>query len=203
MNIVELEISDIRVFIADITGLEIEKTDFSGFSGYRLKKLSRKKNEKSMIQSVGAELVLIHAAEKCFGVKPPIEYYADDRGKTYFKDIPAFFSLSHSGRYAVCAVAKAEVGIDVQKKRNANMRLAQRFFTDREYNYVKSDPKDNFNRIWARKEAFSKAAGEGIQIGFSTTDVLDEYAEHNGKRYMIYDITYDDGYSMAASVICR
>ena len=203
MNIVELEISDIRVFIGDITGLEIEKTDFSGFSEYRLKKLSRIKNEKSMIQSAGAELVLIHAVEKCFGRKPPIEYYADERGKTYFKDIPAFFSLSHSGRYAVCAVAKTEVGIDVQEKRTANMRLAKRFFTHREYEYVKSDPKDNFNRIWARKEAFSKAAGDGIQIGFATTDVLDEYVEHNGERYRIYDILYDDSYSMAAAIICR
>ena len=58
-------------------------------------------------------------------------------GKPYVKQellraaVPArpwFFNLSHSGEYAICATAHAEIGCDIQRISSERKRLAEQFF---------------------------------------------------------------------------
>lgn len=202
MKILEFNADGVRVFLGDISDIDLDRVDENIFSNYRIKKTHKIKNTNSLRQSIGAELVLIYAVKKCFNIDPPVDYRADDRGKTYFNNIDAFFSLSHSGRYVACVISENEVGVDIQKKREPNMKLAERFFTKSEYESVKKDPIDKFNRIWTRKEAVSKAVGDGLQIGFPQIDVLDRYISHRGAVYKIYDIACSEGYSMSVAVKC-
>lgn len=198
----EFVCGNIRIFAADISDLDITEIDISKLSQYRAGKIKSISNEKTKRESLGAELVLNYGVKKCFDVDAPVNYRADERGKTYFMDIDAFFSLSHSGDYAVCAVSDKAVGVDIQKIKPVNMRLAERFFTADELAAVKENPIEQFNRIWARKEAVSKAVGDGIQIGFVGIDVLNDYITHNGILYRIFDIKVNEAYSMAAAVMC-
>lgn len=200
MIIREIQCEDIRLFIGDISEVDPDKIDKSLLSQYRAGKLRSIKKEKARRQSAGAELTLNYALKACIGKEAPTEYYADERGKTYFRDIDAYFSLSHSGDYALCAVSDRIVGADIQKKRKVNYRLAERFFTADELERIKKNPDDAFNRIWARKEALSKAVGAGIQMGFRNIDVLNSTVTYKGIKYRLYDIEAVSGYSIAAAV---
>ena len=50
-------------------------------------------------------------------LQSPVEtdYTYGRLGKPYFKNLPWYFSMSHSGEYVFCAVSEREVGADIQK----------------------------------------------------------------------------------------
>jgi 4'-phosphopantetheinyl transferase len=87
------------------------------------------------------------------------------------------FNLTHSGRFAIVAVAKdLRVGVDVEciRKDFPGLEVARRFFSPVEVQVLISLPEkqlsEAFFRGWTRKEAFIKAVGAGLSIP------LDEFA---------------------------
>ena len=86
-----------------------------------------------------------------------------------------FFSISHSGNYAVCAVAETPVGIDIENTGRFKRREKYMFFTDNETRYVNSaDSARRFCLIWTRKEAYIKALGEPLSFAAKTELVTPE-----------------------------
>ena len=98
------------------------------------------------------------------------------------------------------------IGVDIEKLRSYDEKLAERFFSKEEQEYLKhTDEKDeNFTRIWTSKEAYGKFTGVGMEDGLkfsifhNPTVPLDVILpccfEHNekevsGERY-IYTICY-------------
>jgi 4'-phosphopantetheinyl transferase len=78
------------------------------------------------------------------------------------------FNLSHTHGLVACAIARDEVGVDVEMAdRRADYNIADRFFAPEEAQVVKSasprDRADVFFRFWTLKEAFIKATGEGLR----------------------------------------
>lgn len=86
-----------------------------------------------------------------------------------------FFSISHSGNYAVCAVAETPVGIDIENTGRFKRREKYMFFTDNETRYVNErDSARRFCIIWTRKEAYIKALGEPLASASETELVTPE-----------------------------
>lgn len=93
-------------------------------------------------------------------------------GKPSFKDqtLPLSFNISHTKGFcaSILAVggAKPEVGIDVETVRPYRERVAQRIFSNEEYEYVNhSASKDEaFTKLWTLKEAYIKAIGKGLSF---------------------------------------
>ncbi len=84
-------------------------------------------------------------------------------GKPYLPASPdTYFSLSHTGNFVVCAVAEAPVGIDAQQLTACNGRLAKRWFTPAEQEWIRANPDERFTRLWTQREAYAKMTGEGI-----------------------------------------
>lgn len=85
-------------------------------------------------------------------------------GKPYFRQHPEiFFNLSHSGTMAACCVADRPVGIDIEGGRPCRLKVAQRFFSERERAWVEeAETEHRFFRLWTLKEAYAKADGAGI-----------------------------------------
>lgn len=87
------------------------------------------------------------------------------------------FSVSHSGDWAVIAVGRSPLGIDIEARRTVRDvdALASRFLAPGEARALRCVPalhrEPVFLRFWARKEAYAKALGEGIAIGFRTFDL--------------------------------
>ena len=75
-------------------------------------------------------------------------------------------NLSHSGKTALCIAGDCSVGCDVEKIKEANLLLAERFFTAFEYEAISSsdNPNNTFFRLWTLKEAFMKCLGLGFAL---------------------------------------
>lgn len=78
------------------------------------------------------------------------------------------FNLSHSGEMAVCILTKNEVGIDIEKMRKYNPKVANKILSDEEWEILqKSEQKDkDFTKFWTLKEAYGKYTGKGLGMDF-------------------------------------
>lgn len=108
-------------------------------------------------------------------------------GRLYLPGVNDFyFSLSHSGEYAVCAIADRPVGVDIQKRRETKINLARRFFQSTEADHIEEQPsekkEDLFFRYWTGKESYLKLTGKGIlggldsfMVDFRECKIIDPY----------------------------
>lgn len=63
-------------------------------------------------------------------------YCYGEHGKPMRKDGKVCFNLSHSGKYVLCAVAETEIGCDIEKVKEVKWKLAKRFFSEEEYDFL-------------------------------------------------------------------
>ena len=142
------------------------------------------KDEKSTRERIkaAAGYYSVHTGETF--IEHQFEIKRTERGKPYFPNCPEIgVSVSHSGDYFVCALAKGEVGIDLQEHRmlasdtveDAEIRLrriAGRFFNPTETEFAEINTFYRFYALWAAKESYVKYTGKGIDNDFSGFNVL-------------------------------
>ena len=94
----------------------------------------------------------------------------EESGRPY-SDTGLGISIAHSGGLIACAVAESDpVVIDVERpspKRSTD-RIAHRYFTSVERDWLSGEPADSFYRLWVLKEAWLKARGTGIAGGLDS-----------------------------------
>lgn len=148
------------------------ENQLSTLSPYRLAKINSCKNDEDKRRCLGATILLDKALAE-YGLKEQDMLYGlNEHSKPYFtnrEDIK--FSLSHSGEYVAVAVSHKEIGIDIQQTGVVNLKIAERFFTRYECEYIKS--RDDFYRIWALKESFIKAIGKGLAMPLNSFCIED------------------------------
>ena len=85
-----------------------------------------------------------------------------------------FFSLSHSGCYALLAVSDGDVGADLEWVRPVPERVAARVFTPDERRWLEDggDYAARFFTLWTLKEALLKACGRGLTLPPQSLNVL-------------------------------
>lgn len=91
-------------------------------------------------------------------------------------DMPWQFSLSHSGEWGVCALARTAVGIDIERYHPRHVAaLAARYFTEDEQTALaalsEGERERAFFRLWTAKESILKAQGVGLSGGLRTASV--------------------------------
>jgi 4'-phosphopantetheinyl transferase len=87
---------------------------------------------------------------------------------------PITFNLSHSGNFALVAVANGcDVGVDVEIVRTdpTLSQVADRFFTPGEARWLATQDPTGFFRLWTLKEACIKAAGGGLSIPLNQFEI--------------------------------
>ncbi len=116
----------------------------------------------------------LDACLRTVGLREPDEPITrDEHGCPRLTAHPAWqFSLSHSGDWAVCALADAPVGIDVERVRPVRIdALARRYFTEQEAALLITLPDTErqiaFFRLWTAKESVLKAQGIGLSGGLA------------------------------------
>lgn len=164
---------------------------------WRRERWEKLKNENARQESLAAGLLFAHAVER-WGLSP----WETDRvtvlpaGKPVLADRPdLWFSLSHSGRYALCAVSGAPVGADVQEMRKAKLTIARRFHPA-ERDWLSRRPgaeqQAALFRLWTRKEAWVKAVSADRVLSLSEADVI-----HRLPGLTFRDFTLSGGYAAA------
>jgi 4'-phosphopantetheinyl transferase len=88
------------------------------------------------------------------------------RGKPTLRD-HAPFNITHAGDYAVLALSKQTVGVDLEHFRPIDWkRISERFFHPEERAFLarSPEPEKDFLRIWTLKESYLKAEGTGFSV---------------------------------------
>lgn len=132
--------------------------------------LSNKHEDSSKIGKTAVRLI---ACEK-LGVKSSeLEFSLGENGKPYLKSLPDFhFNISHSSKKVAIAISDSPIGIDIEKLRKPNFKIATRFFAENEIDYIGENP-HRFFEIWTKKEAYLKFKGTGIKFPINSFDVTE------------------------------
>lgn len=162
---------------------------------WRRQRCNRLRREESRQESLRAGLLYVYALEQ-WGVDPASVVTILPAGKPVLagrKDV--FFSLSHSGNWAMCAVSNKPVGADIQRLRPVKSTMARRLHTQ-EQAWLEATPPEawepEFFRLWTRKEAWVKAVSEGDMLSLSAVDVI-----HPVTGLYFQDYTFPGGYQAA------
>ncbi len=142
---------------------------------WRRERYDRLRNEAARRESLGAGLLFAYAMRRR-GISPEEPIQELPAGKPVFaRREDVFFSLSHSGRYVLCAVSGAPVGVDVQQIRPVRLSLVRRFHPA-EQAWLEDRPEEERQvalfRLWTRKEAWVKAVSGDHFVSLSEADVI-------------------------------
>ena len=166
---------------------------------WRRRRYERLRYAPARTESLAAGLLWRYVMEEQ-GLTPdePVKFL--QAGKPVFTERDnMFFSLSHSGQYAMVAVSDRQVGADVQKVKPVHLSIARRLnFRERDWLAAWPAPEQTkaFFRIWVRKEAWVKAVSEDRLLAIDQEDVMHDLP---GWHFTDYDLA--DGY--LAAVCCR
>ena len=135
--------------------------------------------------------------------------YTGENGKPYMDGFE-YFSISHTGSVWAVLVSERECGLDIQHARSCNaLSIAGRFYHPDDAAAVtamhEEDPekgRDEFFRLWARREAMVKAFG-GSAADSDIPSVSGECAEYRGAPCRIIDICMPDLPELYAAVCVR
>lgn len=93
-------------------------------------------------------------------------------GKPYLTEYPEIhFNISHSGGWAVCALASMPCGVDIQERRPIrSRRMVERTMNAREQRQIleSEDSIGEFIKLWTYKESCIKLSGEGLHQEMKT-----------------------------------
>ncbi|MFB2975156.1 4'-phosphopantetheinyl transferase family protein [Microseira sp. BLCC-F43] len=146
-----------------------------------------------------------------------LEFCYSDRGKPSLggPHTSVCFNLSHSQSLALYAIARRPIGIDLEYIRPLDdaLKLAQRFFSPREYAFIAALPPDQkqkaFFQLWTCKEAYLKATGEGLaglgQVEVSLTSggaarLIADNKSQEQNCWFLQPLTPDPNYAAAVAV---
>lgn len=151
--------------VQDLPDPAAEPAVMEGLWEERKQKILRYKLEESRRQSLGAGLLLKWALQRYGATAEKLSYGSN--GKPEAESV--YFNLSHSGQWAVCAVGDGPVGCDVEEIVVVRNGVAERFFTQKEVEYLnRFDGEERvaeFFRLWTLKESYMKMTGEGMSLG--------------------------------------
>lgn len=97
------------------------------------------------------------------------EYQLNSFGKPITSGL--FFNISHShGLVGIVISDTHDIGIDIEKIRKMEDKVAKYISSDEEYKYIKDDK--SFFEVWTNKESITKAYGSGIKGKISEIPAL-------------------------------
>ena len=122
-----------------------------------------------------------------------------ENGKPYIEGFERF-SVSHTGGVWAVLIDMRECGLDIQLDRKCDIiAISRRIYAAKDADRIASmneeDPeraKEEFFRLWARREALTKAMG-GSVCDAALPSVLTNKLSANCVPYMIFDIGFPDG----------
>ncbi len=177
---------DISVF-EDASLYEKGKTLLSAERKAYIEKL---KNPQAARLSLGAGVLLFFALQKCNHTEQLEKIKKTPLGKPYLEGVDFQFSLSHSGKYALCAYSDRKIGADLQQiKEKIPERTKKILSKDEDFflaEFAEQDRTQLFFRLWARKESLIKWDGRGLrlplqEISFVKNGTLTDTLEWDGK----------------------
>lgn len=206
----------IRIFAMKAAGQDFTAARWNRYlSEERRAEAEKRKNEKERQLFLAAEVLLNLSLEHAGADNIlPAAYRRNSYGKPYLlQNQEIKVNWSHSGAYAVCALADCEVGIDLQDMgKMPKEALVRRFLQPEERIFYENAPEEQkkllFYQFWTVKESFLKAAGTGFHTPLDSFYVRMSGAEpkivqrESGRNYGCRLLDFEDK-NYAAAVCCE
>jgi 4'-phosphopantetheinyl transferase len=103
-------------------------------------------------------------------------------GKPYVIGVNKFYiSKTYTHEKFYMAVSLFNIGLDAELVRPINIKIAERFFTEKEKKFISTsnDKMYDFYKIWTRKEAYVKATGSSLVTELKNKDVTEDKIDQN------------------------
>ncbi len=129
--------------------------------------------------SLYADLIVRVIACKTFGLtNKDIDFFKSEYGKPNLNNYLNFhYNVSHTRNAIAVVVSDSQVGVDIEKIREAEFKIVNRFFTQPEIEFIDNtvaESKKRFYIVWTKKEAYIKYIGKGLYIPLNSFNVFDE-----------------------------
>jgi len=154
-------------------------------------------NNTSKLQTVAGELLARYSVGQYLqSPLQEINLVFGEKGKPHIGNLTdVHFNISHSGHYVVCAVAPKEIGIDVERIRSVNLRIAERFFSPSEISDLMALDEEArmhyFITLWTIKESYLKAIGRGLTQHLNSFTII-----RTGDSYLLTGNLEAEGYGI-------
>ena len=159
------------------------------------------------LRTLYGELMVRYVLGCRFSLKnEDIEFSRNAARKPFIKDCPIHFNISHAGDFVVCAFSEQEIGIDIEKIKDIDLDIAQRFFHQQEYDDLLAQQKpaqlDYFYSLWTLKESYLKWLGTGLSTPldsfcFNIADMKITCVDKNRKETPFFKQFYVEGYKLS------
>ncbi len=155
--------------ITDYTQAQLQGA-YAQLSPSRKERIDRLRRPEDRQRSLAAELLVQELLKEHYGVTGA-KLCCKPNGQPYLENCRLQVSISHCGQMVACAVSKMPVGIDIERIRPIDLRIARHTCVPEELDYLQasergvcSDPDvlRRFFEIWTAKEAYFKKCGTGI-----------------------------------------
>ena len=150
---------------------------YSLMDDMRKQKVDILANEKNKKQTVAGEMLAKKTISNYLNISyDSIKIIEAENGKPFAENLDIHFNISHSDNIVVCAISETEIGIDIEKLRPINLKVAKRFCSCEELNYIfgfspcdkdfcfteNTEILTRFFEIYTKKESVVKYNGNGI-----------------------------------------
>ena len=173
----------------------------------KAKKVDKLSHFRDRVRILVGDLLIRHIICSEFGIDNEfIQYGYEPWGKPFLLGLRwIHFNISHSNDWVVCAIGTEEIGIDVEYVRNIDIRIADKFYSKEEKEYLYSFNGESkigaFYSLWTKKESFIKAIGKGLSISLNTFSVTPFFEQsivyNNNRKYFITSCQFDPDYRLA------
>lgn len=182
--------------IDEIDDLVLEET-FKYIKPFKQDKIKKLANDNLKRESITGEYLLIKGLKEYFDVDyNDIEIIKNNNGKPFINEKNIFFSISHADNFVVCALSTKDIGIDVEKVKEVNLKAMELFATEKEKDYITNSLdklEERFFRIYTLKEAYVKMQGTDLtRIKDNELNFKNNSFYANDKNIMVKSIKDND-----------
>ncbi|MBP0979528.1 MAG: 4'-phosphopantetheinyl transferase superfamily protein [Oscillospiraceae bacterium] len=151
------------VYIIDIP----DNIDFKKYICFIKKKINIKINYNKKQSLVAWSFIIKYLESQNLDSK--YLFKKNKHGKPFLINNQLYFNISHSHEKVVVAVSSSEVGVDIEKISNRNLKIIDRYFTKKEKDFIFLDNNNikiinRFYIVWTLKESYLKFKGVGLTL---------------------------------------
>ncbi len=161
---------------------------YQNINSDKKKRIDKLINKEDKYRSIIGEILL----SKLINNYKDLEFVTNKNGKPYITNKNIYFNISHSNEYVICAISNKEIGIDIEKIRNININIINKFATTKEKEYIlENNTLNRLFKIYTLKEAYIKCIGENMTKLLDIEFIIDNNitcSDKNIKSYTINDI---------------